>query len=229
MDKIFKNKKIILLILSLILLFILTSNYIKTTEVELDLISEQENKVNKKELLIKPQKQELKVKKEQEKIESIALIKEIKDPFQLEEKHNKKAEENTAVFDKAKALKINTKKDLLYLEKNIIAENIIDENPNMDISAAKKKKSVKTKKSAESNEQALKKIRLNFELLGIIRNKSNSAALFLYQGQNVLKKENEKIDMFKIEKITNKSVIISYQNYKRKLHLWEEKNNENEN
>ena len=117
---------------------------------------------------------------------------------------------------------MKTEKDLIYLEKNIIADN----------TAAKSKIKAETKsenitKTKIKAEKSIKEFRLPFKLLGIIKNADNSSALFLYQGQNILKKEKEKIDIFKVEEINNKNLIISCQDQRRKIHLWEEKNNEN--
>jgi hypothetical protein len=144
MKKIIKNKKLLLIFLTAILLLILFSNYIKTNEIELKTLFDQENKAGKKELLLEADKKvndqesaadqiiaaevsignknENKVKTKE--IEKIALIKEIKDPFQAEVEQKSKAgnfEEKTAAADK---LKINLKEDLIYLERNIISENI---------------------------------------------------------------------------------------------------------
>ena len=222
MKNILKNKKLLLLILSVFLLLILFSNYLKTVGLT-------ENKLKKEKIIEKAApvdktKIEPKIKDEekQKEIESIALIKEIKDPFRAEieskEDFKKKREDLSA----AKKIKLKTEKDLIYLEKNIIADN----------TAAKSKIKAETKsenitKTKIKAEKSIKEFRLPFKLLGIIKNADNSSALFLYQGQNILKKEKEKIDIFKIEEINNKNLIISCQDQRRKIHLWEEKNNEN--
>ena len=222
MKNILKNKKLLLLILSVFLLLILFSNYLKTVGLT-------ENKLKKEKIIEKAApvdktKIEPKIKDEekQKEIESIALIKEIKDPFRAEieskEDFKKKREDLSA----AKKIKLKTEKDLIYLEKNIIADN----------TAAKSKIKAETKsenitKTKIKAEKSIKEFRLPFKLLGIIKNADNSSALFLYQGQNILKKEKEKIDIFKVEEINNKNLIISCQDQRRKIHLWEEKNNEN--
>ena len=222
MKNILKNKKLLLLILSVFLLLILFSNYLKTVGLT-------ENKLKKEKIIEKAApvdktKIEPKIKDEekQKEIESIALVKEIKDPFRAEieskEDFKKKREDLSA----AKKIKLKTEKDLIYLEKNIIADN----------TAAKSKIKAETKsenitKTKIKAEKSIKEFRLPFKLLGIIKNADNSSALFLYQGQNILKKEKEKIDIFKVEEINNKNLIISCQDQRRKIHLWEEKNNEN--
>jgi hypothetical protein len=237
MKELLKNKKLILIILSLILLLILYSNYIKTREIELGILAEetfqQESPTKKKEIL--------KTKKEAEnKIESIALIKEIKDPFQKDAPKNENETASAEKTAKTKQLKINKKDELIYLEKNIIAEEIIDKRekspgsnkaqPELSKESAalvNKERTFNSKEAALN--QKLKNIRLPFKLLGIIKNKSNSSALFLYQGQHILKEEKERIDIFKIEEINNKNIILSYQNQKKSLHLWEGEINENKN
>mgnify|MGYP006276188157 FL=1 len=84
MKNILKNKKLLLLILSVFLLLILFSNYLKTVGLT-------ENKLKKEKIIEKAApvdktKIEPKIKDEekQKEIESIALIKEIKDPFRAE-------------------------------------------------------------------------------------------------------------------------------------------------
>jgi len=224
MKEILKNKKLILIILSLVLLFILFSAYIKTRETDLAILAEE----NFQQEAPTKKKEKLKTKEEAEnKIESIALIKEIKDPFQKDAQKNKNEASSAEKTVKTKQLKINKKNELIYLEKNIIAEKIIDKrklSPGSNDS-----KFELTKNSAAPVKQQFKNIRLPFKLLGIIKNKSNSSALFLYQGKHILKKEKDKIDIFEIDKINNKNIILSYQNQKRSLHLWEGEINENKN
>ena len=222
MKNILKNKKLLLLILSVFLLLILFSNYLKTVGLT-------ENKLKKEKIIEKAApvdktKIEPKIKDEekQKEIESIALIKEIKDPFRAEIESKEDFKKEREDLSAAKKIKLKTEKDLIYLEKNIIADN----------TAAKSKIKAETKsenitKTKIKAEKSIKEFRLPFKLLGIIKNADNSSALFLYQGQNILKKEKEKIDIFKIEEINNKNLIISCQDQRRKIHLWEEKNNEN--
>ncbi len=237
MKEILKNKKLILITLSLVLLLILFSAYIKTREIELAILAEENFQ---KEAPTK-KKEKLKTKKEAEnKIESIALIKEIKDPFQKDAQKNKNEAISAEKTAATKQLKINKKNKLIYLEKNIIAENLFDKSekspgsnkaqPELSKESAalvSKERTVNSQKDAVQKQ--LQNIRLPFKLLGIIKNKSNSSALFLYQGQHILKKEKEKIDIFEIETINNKNIILSYQNLKRSLHLWEGDINENKN
>jgi hypothetical protein len=70
------------------------------------------------------------------------------------------------------------------------------------------------------------RLQLPFKLLGIIRQNNNSAVLFLYQGQTVVKSENDKIGQFTIKEIQNKEIIISYQQAERVIKLWEDRKNE---
>ncbi|MGM0500066.1 MAG: hypothetical protein ACQERL_07675, partial [Bacillota bacterium] len=118
--------------------------------------------------------------------------------------------------------------DLLFLEKNIIAEKLepIDKS---GVEALKPKKETDAAENSDQKEYNKfdKSIKLPFKLLGIIKNKDNSAALFLYQGQNISRKENETIDIFKIEEINNKNISLTYQNQRRVIKLWEEEGNEN--
>lgn len=226
MKNILKNKKLLLLILSIFLILILFSNYLKTVGLT-------ENKLKKEKIIEKAApvdraKIEPKIKdqEKQKEIESTALIKEIRDPFRAEiesKEDSKKEREDLAA---AKKIKLKTGKDLIYLEKNIIADNTAAESKiKADITA--KTKYENTTKTKIKAEKSIKDFRLPFKLLGIIKNADNSSALFLYQGQSILKKEKEKIDIFKIEEINNKNLIISCQDQRRKIHLWEEKNNEN--
>jgi|GEM_PF-1145589 len=253
MKKIIKNKKLLLIFLTAILLLILFSNYIKTNEIELKTLFDQENKAGKKELLLEADKKvndqesaadqiiaaevstgnknENKVKTKE--IEKIALVKEIKDPFQAKVEQTSKAgnfEEKSAIADK---LKIDLKEDLIYLERNIISENISSSSQKSEEimqskikSGAESELKENSKNESAKNRKSLQNIKLPFKLMGIIKNKDNSSALFFYRGQTLLKREEEKIDIFKIEKINNKNLLISYQEKERRLNLWEEKSNE---
>lgn len=247
MIKILKSKKNILIILSLILFLILFFNYLKTIETTDHKLSEEkiisnkgpvdQKKIDQKDKKDKKEKEIEEKEIEEKEIESIALIKEIKDPFRAEAALKDKAEKVEENLSASKKINLNSKNDLIYLEKNIIADNLIDKTHNSgsanDSKLNLKQKSAAAEKQAANNtneaavNKNLKNIRLPFKLLGIIKNRDKSSALFFYQGKNLLKKEKEKIDIFKIEKINNKDLIISYQNQRKKLHLWEEKNNEN--
>jgi len=249
MKKILKNKKLLLTVLSVVLLLILFTKYIKTREVNFDLIFEPEDTINQKEIFFENDKKnngsqsgekdkgkekiKIESKKNQKKeteaeIESIALIRDIKDPFQ------EKADNFKLKAAEAEKQNANTKNKLIYLEKNIIAENIISKNKEADIDndsiiELDKKSLLETKNGRhESNtsERQFKNIKLPFKLLGIIKNRDNSSALFLYQGQNILKKEKENIDIFKIEEINNNNLVLSCENHKRQLYLWEGNNDE---
>lgn len=226
MKKIVLNKKIILIVLTVILLVILVSNYIKTADHSLlelfnkDKSSAEELLFNEKENEI--QSQEIENRAENEEIESIALISEIKDPFAAAAQ----AEMSTDQID------LNAKnqqgKELIFLENNIIAEELKLKNK----SAAElfqKENEIDSEKidSAEKKpEEFLEKIKLPFELLGIIKNQNSASALFLYQGENILKQEKDNIDIFKIESIKKQEIIISYQNERLKINLWKEEENE---
>ncbi|MFN2341349.1 MAG: hypothetical protein ABR547_08785 [Halanaerobium sp.] len=258
MKKIIKNKKLLLIFLTALFLLILLTGYLKTSKIELLAFFEQENELNSRELPLETDKKvnnskeaadqivhseastdsknENKIKpEEKEEIEKIALIKEIKDPFQAVEKPKNKAEnfEEESVSAAAE-LKIDLKKDLLYLEKNIIAEKLSSETQKSEIIEQSnikldKNEDIEEKNQDQSlkNRESLEDIKLPFKLIGIIKNKENSSALLVYQGQTLLKKEKEKIDNFKIEKINNKDLLISSQGEQRRIHLWKEKYNEN--
>jgi len=232
MKKIFSNKKIILMILIIILTIILLSNYIKTAEISLfKLFDKQTNSKDSlffknqenKSALTEKAKNENKDNKDKnnkdtarvykkDKIERIALISEIKDPFNQKDNQS---------------LNKSYSQDLLFLEKNIIAEKL--DHPDKSGAEVLKKND---KNAAEKNlvqkenDKLNKNIELPFKLLGIIKSKDNSAALFLYQGQNISRKEDEKIDRFKIEEINNKNISLTYQNKSRIIKLWEEEGNE---
>lgn len=242
MKKIFSNKKMILIILIIILTIILLSNYIKTAEISLfDFFAKEPN--SKESLFFKNEdkaniidranksdtalKNEAKAEVKKDKVESIALISEIKDPFNPKRNtENKKNKENIIKEDKSFNKDYN--QDLLFLEKNIIAEKLepIDKS---GVEALKPKKETDAAENSDQKEYNKfdKSIKLPFELLGIIKNKDNSTALFLYKGQNISRKENETIDIFKIEEINNKNISLTYQNQRRVIKLWEEEGNEN--
>jgi len=243
MKKIVLNKKIILIILTVILLLIIISNYIKTAGISfLELFNEVEspsdelffntkkiedkNKIVNDEQKIKSKKAEkntksnVEVKTEKEESENIVLISEIKDPFAVKAQKKSTSEQPVLISDN------NKSKKLVYLENNIIAESLEIKNKNK-ADLAENKKIESEKKKRKKDGQFIKKINLPFELLGIIKNETNAAALFLYQGQNVLKKEKDKIDIFKIENIKNKEINISYQNEIIKIYLWKGETNEN--
>ncbi|CCU79351.1 hypothetical protein HSACCH_01260 [Halanaerobium saccharolyticum subsp. saccharolyticum DSM 6643] len=241
-NKIFSNKKLILILLIIILTIVLLSNYIKTAEISLfELFNKDEalaeslffkeeqnksaavkkakndaetNKAETKEVAIKNVNKEA-------KIESIALISEIKDPFNQKENTENIIQDNKS-FNK------NTKQDLLFLEKNIIAENLksLDKGSAQVLKQNQKAGADKDHELKETNNKLKQNIKLPFKLLGIIKNKDNSAALFRYQGKNVLKKENEQIDIYKIKEINNKEISLIYQNEIRIIKLWEEGANE---
>ena len=238
----FSNKKMILILLIIILTIVLLSNYIKTAELSLfELFNKDEapaeslffkeeqskaaasktakndaetNKAETKEVAIKNVNKEA-------KIESIALISEIKDPFNQNENTENIIQEN-------KSFNQNTKQDLLFLEKNIIAEKLkpLNKGSAQVLKQNKNAEADKNYELKETNNKLKQNIRLPFKLLGIIKNKENSAALFLYQGKNVLKKENEQIDIYKIKEINNKEISLIYQNEIRIIKLWEEGANE---
>lgn len=170
-------------------------------------------------------------------VEKIALVKDIKDPFKSKQKNSRAAKDNSA----EELLPNRSLEDLILLEKNITSSEMIVQNQNgfsdfLNSPSAEEinKKSISTDSNDKSIDKrnsnsinSLKKKNLPFKLLGIIKNKNNSSALFRYQGQTLLKKEKEKIDIFKIKKINNKNLVITYQNEEKTLQLWKEKNNEN--
>jgi len=251
MKKIVLNKKIILIVLTVILLVILVSNYIKTADHSLlelfnkdkssadelffnkkkkgeeeEKVVQAKNQQRKEEKMLKESKKQaagVKEKAEKKEIKSIALISEIKDPFAI----------SAQAETKAAKIELNSKnqqrKELIFLEKNIIAEKIKFK----DKSAAelfqndKKNDSVKLDSEEKKQKEQLQKIKLPFKLLGIIKNENSASALFLYQGKNILKQEKDKIDIFKIEAIKKQEITISYQNETIKISLWKEEVNEN--
>lgn len=251
MNKKEKKKKLLLVFLLVVMGLILFSSYINTTEIDLGSLFGQKKISKQKELFFESDRETKKEKEEQieninkkknnsstnleenNKIKSITLIKEIKDPFKNAQNINDLAE----VKDENKiGDKINGAGEIIFLEKNITAESLISQTQGskkmtksekkgqkeLALSVSKSKENIKT-----INRQSLKNIQLPFRLIGIIKNSTNSSALFLYQGQTLLKNEKENIDVFTIEQINNKNLIISYQNEERIIHLWKEKYNEN--
>jgi hypothetical protein len=247
-----KKKKLLLVFLLVVMGLILFSGYIKTTEIELssifghkkiskqkELLFETEKEIKKEDMAqkqnINKNKNDLSANlKEKTKIETITLTKEIKDPFKIAKSVNNLPEEK----DKNKIEnKINETEELMFLEKNIAADLIYPTQNSEKITESEKKvpnelslpvsENRNKEKIMKTDRQSLENIKLSFKLVGIIKNKTSSSALFLYQNQTLLKKENENIDVFKIEKINNNNLIISYQNEERIIDLWKEKYNEN--
>lgn len=227
MKKIVLNKKIILIVLTVILLVILVSNYIKTADHSLlELFNKDKNSTD--ELFFNEKENEIQNKEsenraEKEEVKSIALISEIKDPFAL----TAPAETNTAQAELN--FKNQQGEQLISLEKNIIAEELkLKKQSTAELFQNDKKIDSEKIDSAEKEQKkVLEKIKLPFELLGIIKNKDSASALFLYQGENILKQEKDKIDIFKIESIDKQEITISYQNETIKISLWKEDANEN--
>ena len=247
-------KKIILIILTVILLVILLFMYFKSTEIySFELFTGKEESPGE-ELLFGKDKviektenkddrsnndksnTEGRLKLQKAEIKNIALISDIKDPFKINKNEKVKNIKNKNKQDKNPVLN----KDLLFLESKIISENMTEiKNPknkkpeNINLNRPKEKNlNFKQQKNKENEitaaeKEKLKKMKLSFKLIGIIKNKNKASALFLSQGQNILKKEKDKIGLFKIEQIKNKEVLLSYKNQKQRLQLWKEKKNEN--
>lgn len=218
MKKVYFTKKIVLIILTVILLLLLLSNYIKTTDKNTtNIFKDREKSLDEKLFSEKDDHKASKNKahdlldknsnkKEKQKIENIALIEELKDPFELNEKTTAKTTANENQLLSNQQLYSNSENNA-KIEKNKVL--------NLDKSESEEN----NKSSAEP--KFLNNIQFPFELLGIIKNKNNSSALFLYQGKNVLKEETDEIDIFKIEKINKKEIILSFKDQKTRLHLWE--------
>lgn len=225
MKKIILNKKLVLIILIIILFIILLTNYIKKTDFSLAFLSNKQEKTAD-EILFKKEKNQSAVEKTDAEvpveksngIENIALISEIKDPFSQNENKKAKTKENESFTN-------NTNQKLLVLEKDIVSEKI--KSISNDKAEALNQNQEQNAELKEKNIKVSPKMKIPFKLLGIVKNDHNSAALFLYQGRNVLKKENEKIDLFKIQKIDNKSIKLSYQNKIKTITIWEEDKIEN--
>ncbi|PUU89785.1 MULTISPECIES: hypothetical protein [Halanaerobium] len=241
MKRILKNKKIILL-LTVLLLLVIFSAYIKTSEVKLTEIY-QKPEETEAEFFLKGEKaseKNEKIVRKEETVEDsreakvavskIALISEIKDPF--------KADSDSSSGQKAAAEKEQRKNiypaELIDLEKNVIASDLIkntardnklqQENPK---ESELKPEQNSVNQVAAENKLNIAQLQLPFKLLGIIRQNNNSAVLFRYQGQAVVKSENDKIGQFTIKEIQNKEIIIGYQQAERVIKLWEDGKNEN--
>jgi len=241
MEKLLKNKKIILL-LTVLLLLVVFSAYIKTSESKLTEIY-QKPEETEAELLFKgeeaSEKNEKPVRKEETVEESreakaavskIALISEIKDPFKGDSDSSSGGKE--AAAEGKEQRKNIYPAELIDLEKNIIASDLIKNTATDNKLQQKNPKDSKLKPDQNSENQAaenklnIDRLQLPFKLLGIIRQNNNSAVLFLYQGQTVVKSENDKIGQFTIKEIQNKEIIISYQQAERVIKLWEDGKNE---
>lgn len=243
MKKITLNKKTYLITAAAVFLILIISIYLKTTATNpvqifneadqsaAEVLLTEKNKED--ETAAEAEKKSLKknqnsVKKEAE-IENIALVEEIKDPFTAARKQ--KETKLPQVSNKS-----SKNQDLILLEKNIIAESLIAAENHADQKNEAEADTVQIKKETAADEKEsggaaaesnLNNIKLPFKLLGIIKNRSSASALFLYQGQNIIKKEKDKIDLFQIKKINKKEIVLTYQKEELKLQLWEVEENEN--
>lgn len=155
-------------------------------------------------------------KKTDQKNTKIIKIEDIKDPFQTKTASN--SFKNNLNPNKALLLE----KDL-NIGGNLTGEGLIIEKE-INLKENKKSKLKKEKENEIEDKERLNNLNLPFELLGIIKNKNNSAVILSYKNQNIIKNEKEKIDIFLIEKILNKSLIIKYKKQKREVKLWEAQN-----
>lgn len=235
--KYIKNKKIILTVLIIIFLFLLLFNYLNIkdfklkdffvfgTKTEAQLpknnIKQKSNSANKENNLNRKENLEKSKDKKTLTVEKIALISEIQDPFKKKNDKSSKREKKQ-------------NNSLVLLEENII-ENDLKKAVKIKSEQSKKQeniittKSIKTKKNKNENQKekqlkTIKNINFPFKMIGIIKNKNEAAVLFLYQGEKIVKKEDQKIDLFKIEEINNKNIVLSYKKQKRILKLWEDSN-----
>lgn len=240
----FLNKKSVLIFLLIISLSVLLFNYLSRenseakrfildNEPDQNFVDEKLNRGSRDELNESLKKEDLSslqnLKKEEaeSKIIKIASLKDIKSPFadkgQLQEK-------NDLYLSTAEESYLENSS--LILERNIIAEEIIQSDKRTEINsnnseAAEKVENNRGEKAdikaaeAETKLLNLNNIELPFELIGIVKNKDNASALISYQGGKYLKREKEKIDIFEIKEIEKKKIIISWQDQERELRLWE--------
>lgn len=233
-------KKIALLILVLLLLFILFSNYLKSSETKSssvlppseaekklpELSKKKENTKNKTQaeseaITAKKKKKDEYFKAEEKVIDSVM------DPFKAEK--NLKNIKNNDDLNRSIFLEgdLNPTADLrgdgLIIEKENTLKSA-EKNQNESEKNVKKNEEIKLKTKTVPAEKEktkrLQNLKLPFELIGIIKNQNNSAVIILYQGRKIIKKEKERIDLFLIEKIKNKSLIISYKKEKKEIKLW---------
>lgn len=253
MKKLLEDKKIILL-LTVLLLLIIFSAYIKTSEVKLSEIY-QKPEQTEEELLFKDEERaennekitENKTKisaennkdsKDKAAVSKIALISEIKDPFKAGSDSSSDKRETAA--EAQGEIKINSKTnypgELIDLEKNILAQNLIEsaagdkkiqQQRGLNESELNSKVSREAQSAAVEEKLNLDKLKLPFKLLGIIKNDNNSSVLLQYQGQTVVKNAKDKIGRFTIKEIKNQEIVISYQKAERIIKLWEDGKNEN--
>lgn len=252
-----KNKKILLLILTIILFLTIFINFLRFKELnsesfvtdnaktedlffkaKKDKIAAAENlKTTVDNELLQSSKNNLKNNKlaKEEAVKRIALISEIKDPFKKEERLNYKLDsqrnESEKLLKKEAAAKIDRTQNeqLLLLEKSVFNNNSqakklkksrdIEEKVNNDKDDYLKNRELKNEAEQLEN---IKNINLPFKMLGIIKNKNKAAVLFLYKGKKIVKREGDKIDLFQIDKINNKKIVLNYKDQKRILKLWED-------
>ncbi|SIQ11572.1 hypothetical protein [Halanaerobium kushneri] len=241
MKKILINKKMILF-LAVGLLLIVFLIWTQFFGVEISDIYDQPDKFKNDKIFAEKSKQKKIVKTENEvskekinevknetqlktKIKEIALISEIKDPFKsVNSSQNSKKRALKSINKPDQLSESNNKENynpkLIDLEKNIIADDLNNH------SSKDNKLQVKNNNSNEAKKINIERVKLPFKLLGIIRKGTKSTALFLYRGQTVTKKENDKIGRFTIKKINNNKLTISYQKAERMINLWEVEGNE---
>ncbi|MFW5736087.1 MAG: hypothetical protein ACOCXB_01890 [Halanaerobium sp.] len=249
MKNILNNQKLNLFF-TVVLIIIVFSAYLKSSDFKLselyqtpeqsenELVFNQEEKESnqKNQKAVDIEKNKVDSKNE---IKELALISEIKDPFKADlessSRKNPKKKERAKLENEKIKKKIESDQKLLFLEKNIIAEKLLkNKTAEIDLQTAETAaddsiKNKKREKSQPKKRDNLKMPGLSFKLMGIIKNKDCSSALFLYQGQTIIKKEKDSIGGFLIKEIKNKEIIISYQQAEQTVYLWEDKKNENEN
>ena len=239
------NKKLILFLLIILLGITIFFSYMKISGVNTkEFIYEEEKNFENNSNELKDnsvlklnhknrEKNSKKSKNEEKEIINIASIDEIKNPFK-----EKKIKKTDNKLEKNKKENINYNRannsQILYLEKNLIEKDFLNNN-SLNLKDKKSNKNDKLKREkteTKAQQKVIKKntvknnilnTKLPFKLLGIIKNKNNSTALVYYQGKRMLIKENEFLNKLLIEEINNQSIIISYNEEKRKIKLWEEK------
>lgn len=211
-------KKIALLILFVLLLLILLSNYLKSSETSSESIplpAEAEKKLPE----LSQKREEIKNKVQEGPEEITAETEAVKNPFKAEK--DLKGPEKNQNLNKSIFLEGDLKLAPALTGNGLIIEEERDLK-SADKSDQNEKEETELKKEAALKEKnkRMKSFKPPFELIGIIKNKNNSAVILLYQGRKIIKKEKEMIDIFLIEKIKNKSLIISYKKVKKEMQLW---------
>lgn len=99
----------------------------------------------------------------------------------------------------------------------------VKEGNNISAADEQDKNAEEIKSQDDLNTEVIE-VKIPFSLLGIIRDRNFSAALFSLNGRVIKKREGESIENFSIEKIGEEMVVLNYHDYKYKQYIWRHDN-----